>query len=70
MDALIGGVTVAHMLPLAVALIGAFSFQRPHQSDGLACVLGDLHVVTLQEGLDVAVPQFLKALQERGPRGC
>ena len=53
------------MMPLAAALIGAFSFQGPHQAYGLACVLGDLHIVTLQEGSDVAVPQFLKVLQER-----
>ena len=56
MDALDGGAAIAHMLPLAAALIGAFSFQRPHQAHRLACVLGDLHVVTLQEGLDVVVP--------------
>ena len=40
MDALNGGAAIEHMLPLAAALIGAFSFQRPHQADGLACVLG------------------------------
>ena len=56
MDALDGGAAIAHMLPLAEALIGAFSFQCPHQADGLACVLGDLYFVTLKEGSDVAVP--------------
>ena len=67
MDALNGGAAIAHMLPLVVALIGAFSFQCPHQADGLAW-LGDLHFVTLQEGSDFAVPQFLEALQERAVR--
>ena len=65
MDALNGGAAIAHMLPLATALIGALSFQFPHQAYRLACVLGDFHVMTLQEGLDVTVPQLLKALHER-----